>query len=42
MVMIKSWEKERVKNETDINIDNKTNKDSKDGYNLNMDGRDSI
>ncbi len=42
MIIIESWEKERVKDETNINIDNKTDESSEDRYNLNINKRDSI
>ncbi len=42
IIIIKSWEKERVKDETGININNKVNEGSEDGYNLNINRRDNI
>jgi len=42
VIIIESWEKEKVKDEININIDNKADEGSKDGYNLNIDERDSI
>ena len=42
VIMMESWEKERVKDEIDINIDNKADEDSEDGYDLDMNKRDSI
>ena len=40
--MIKSWEKERVKNEADININNKADEGSENRYNLNINRRNNI
>jgi len=42
IIIIKSWEKEKIKNEINININNKTDEGSEDRYNLNIDKRDSI
>ncbi len=42
MVIIKSWEKKKVKNEINININNKANEGSENRYNLDINGRDSI
>ena len=42
MVIIESWEKERVKDEININIDNKADEGSEDRYNLDINRRDSI
>ena len=42
IIIIESWEKERVKNEININIDNKADEGSEDRYNLNIDKRDNI
>ena len=42
MIIIKSWEKEKVKDKININIDNKADEGSEDRYNLNINKRDSI
>ena len=42
VVIIESWEKERVKDEADVNMDDKADEGSEDGYDLGIDGRDSI
>ncbi len=42
IIIIKSWEKKRIKNEINININNKTDEDSEDKYNLNINRRDNI
>jgi len=40
--MMELWEKERVKDEVNINIDDKADEGSEDGYNLGINRRDSI
>ena len=42
VVMMELWEKERVKDEVNINIDNKIDEDSEDEYDLGINRRDSI